>query len=170
VYRLSEQLDSRKSGIYRWDNNDKVNDLEEDAKYIAGKELKQNDGNRAHRNPCGNRDKQWTRAAFARDGAHRFRDDDSRGGRARADDEQPEVTDSSDQRDQRGRNAREDGRNQKTNDEVIPFGGVESALPVTDTFLATISRWCADRAGGADGPIAVVAAQGSLARGVHVAE
>src|SRR5258706_10440862 len=57
-YRLSEQLNSRKSGIYNRGNDHEIDYLKDDTKNIAYKKLKQNNGYCANYNASGNRNEQ----------------------------------------------------------------------------------------------------------------
>src|SRR3989304_1071601 len=119
--RLSEQLDSRKSGVNNRSSDDEIDHLKDDAEKIASKYLDQNDGQRTQHNTGSNRDEQWTRTVTARYQAHGFCDHYRRSRRTRKDDDPSKEADAADQRNKESSNCRKDRGYDKAKNKVIPF-------------------------------------------------
>src|SRR5688500_3233682 len=71
-FRLSEQLDSRKSSIYNRSSKDEVDHLKEDTEKVASKYLNQNDRQRAKHHANRNGNEQRTRTTTVCDASHTF--------------------------------------------------------------------------------------------------
>src|SRR5688572_11180619 len=168
-FRLSEQLDSRKSGIYNRGSEDKIDHLKENTEKITSKYLDQNDRQGAKYHACCNSHEQGTRPTTICNTSHPFSNCYSSSRGASGDQEPSEEADTAYQRNKEGRNCRKHSGYKKAKNKIVPFCCFECFLSFTHTFLAAISRRCAHCTLRTDGALTVITAQGGLAGWVNVA-
>ena len=119
--RLSEQLDSRKSGVNNRSSDDEIDHLKDDAEKIASKYLDQNDRQRAKHHANRNSNEQRTRTTTVCDTSHAFSNYNGGSRRARGDQEPSKEADAADQRNKESSNCRKDRGYDKAKNKVIPF-------------------------------------------------
>src|SRR5215207_8992625 len=168
-FRLSEQLDSRKSGIYNRSSQDEIDYLKENTEKITSTYLDQNNWQRTKYHANRDSDEQGTRPTTICDTSHTFGNCYSGSRRARSDQEPAEEADAADECNKESRNCRKDRGNHKAKNKIVPFCCFECFLAFTHTFLTAISRRCAHCTLRTDGTLAVITPQGGLTRWMNIA-